>query len=127
MKYLGAYLGCDDTTALNFEHALSKAQLIANRWKRHTLTLPAWVTVIKTFIFSIFVHILNVVEVSSSQIDTIQKILNNFLWRGHSRVKFASVCLEKSQGGLKMLNVCCNTLQVYNHCRIGSNLWNLCP
>ncbi len=71
VKYLGAYLGCNDTTTMNFEHALSKARLIANRWKKCTFTLPAQVTVIKTFIFSVFVHVLNVVEVSSSQIDTI--------------------------------------------------------
>ncbi len=105
MKYLGTYLGCNDTTAMNFEHVLSKACLIANRWKKCNLILPAWVTVIKTFTFSIFVHVLNVVEVTSSQIDTIQKILNDFLWRGHSRIKFASVSAERSLGGLKMLNV----------------------
>ncbi len=102
VKYLGAFLGTGNMTSLNFEKVLAKARSIVARWRKHSLTLPARITILKTFIFSIFVHILNVVEITAAQIDTIQRILNDFLWRGKDRVKFACVCGSKDLGGLKM-------------------------
>ncbi len=104
-KYLGAFLGNSDITGMNFEKVLIKARSIAARWRKCSLTLPARITVLKTFIFSVFVHVLNIVEITLAQIDTIQRILNDFLWRGKDRVKFMSVCGSWDMGGLKMLNV----------------------
>ena len=71
MKYLGAFLGTGDMTSLNFEKVLAKARSIVARWRKCSLTLPARITILKTFIFSVFVHVLNVVEITAAQIDTI--------------------------------------------------------
>ncbi len=59
VKYLGVFLGTGDLTALNFETCLSKARKVAHKWSKHSLTLPAKIVILKTFIFSIFVHHLN--------------------------------------------------------------------
>ncbi len=59
VKYLGAYLGSGDLTAMNFEAALKKARAVASRWSKRKLTLIARVLVVKMFIFSIFVHTMN--------------------------------------------------------------------
>ncbi len=79
MKYLGAYLGLGDLSHLNFEQPLKKARAVIGRWSKRSLTLDARILVIKTFIFSIFVHILNTVSVTSAQIDTMQKMVTDFL------------------------------------------------
>ncbi len=65
VKYLGAYLGYGDLFTLNFEQPLWKVRNKISCWNKRHLTLPARVTVLKTLIFSVFIHILNSVVVSS--------------------------------------------------------------
>ena len=86
IKYLGAFLGYGDLTKLNFEIPLKKVQNKIQCWNKQHLTLPAQVTVIKTFLLSVFIHILNTVYVTNDQIGVIQDILNNFLWKGRSKM-----------------------------------------
>ncbi len=59
VKYLGVFLGMGNLTAPNFEAYLLKACNVAQRWSKCSLTLPAKIVVLKTFIFSVFVHHLN--------------------------------------------------------------------
>ncbi len=59
VKYLGVYLGKGDLSHLNFEKPLHAAKAKIWAWSRRQLTLPVRITVLKTFIFSLFVHILN--------------------------------------------------------------------
>ncbi len=105
VKYLGAFLGLGDLSHLNFEQPLKKARAVIGRWLKHSLTLDARILVIKTFIFSVFVHILNTVSVSSTQMDIMQKMVTDFLWRGRSRVKLSTMMADYACGGLKMLHV----------------------
>ena len=79
VKYLGAFLGQGDLSKLNFEKPLRLAQQKINAWPNRNLTLKARVLVAKTFVFSLFVHILNSVYISMEQLDLLQKLLNNFL------------------------------------------------
>lgn len=60
---------------------------------------------IKIFVFSVFVHILNTVWITPGQLDVIQKLLVDFLWRGCTRVKLCVFCSDLSNGGLKMVYV----------------------
>ncbi len=55
-KYLGAFLGTGDMTSLNFEKVLAKARSIAARWRKHSLTLPARITILKTFLSFSFLY-----------------------------------------------------------------------
>ncbi len=59
----------------------------------------------KTFIFSLFVHILNCVYISSEQLDLLQKILNNFLWRGRNKIKTSVSMSPETNGGINMIHV----------------------
>ncbi len=81
IKYLGAYLGIGDLTTLNFEKPLHLARQKIKHWNSQSLTLQARVLVSKTFIFSLFTHILNSVFITNDQIDLLQKLLNSFIWR----------------------------------------------
>ena len=106
VKYLGAYLGLGDLTKLNFDSLLKKARAIAARWNKYFLTLDAHILVAKTFIFSIFVHIITTVSIKAEQLDVIQKLLLDFIWRGRSRVKMSVFAAPLELGGMKMLYIC---------------------
>ena len=61
--------------------------------------------VIKTFLLSIFTHILNTVHVTPNQISVIQDILNDFLWKGRSKVKHSVAYASVQDKGLTMIHV----------------------
>ncbi len=65
VKYLGAIVSTGDQSKANFEHLLLKARKIATRWSSRHLTIPAWVLVAKTFVFSTFIHICNCVYLTT--------------------------------------------------------------
>ena len=79
VKYLGAYLDLGDLMKLNFDSPLKKARAIAARWNKCSLTLDAHILVAKTFIFSVFVHIITTVSIKVEQLDVIQKLLLDFV------------------------------------------------
>ncbi len=105
VKYLGAYLGYEDLSTLNFEGPLKKAWNKLSKWNKRHLTLHARVTVLKTFIFSIFIHILNTVFIDNDKLHLIQHILNNFLWKGRNHIKYSVACAPLADGGLNIIHV----------------------
>ena len=60
---------------------------------------------VKTFIFSVFVHVLNMVWITLEQLDVIQKMLVDFLWRGWSKIYLSVICNDLLHSSLKMLYV----------------------
>ncbi len=71
---------------MNFEIPLRKLRINMNKWNKHHLSLTARVVVMKTFLFSVFTHILNTVYIHSDQLSFVQKLLNEFLWKGRNRI-----------------------------------------
>ncbi len=49
VKYLGAFIGKDNLSHLNFDVTLQKARKIATRWNKRQLSLPGKVLVCKTY------------------------------------------------------------------------------
>ena len=76
-----------------------------NCWSKRTLTLDSRILVLKTFVVSLFIHILNTTFISTTQIDLIQKLCIDFLWKGKPKVHTATVIAPHDQGGLKMVCV----------------------
>ena len=76
IKYLGYYLGLGDLSNVNFEIPLHKARIKLNHWNKRKLSLFARITVAKTFIFSLFTHVLNTTWINNDQLHLIQIILN---------------------------------------------------
>ncbi len=105
MKYLGTYLGLGDLLKLNFEQLLRKAKEVLHHWSKRTLTLDGWILVLKTFVVSLFIHVLNTTFISTTQIDLIQKLCIDFLWKGKPKVRTSTVIAPHDQGGLKMVCV----------------------
>ncbi len=105
VKYLGAFLGLEDLSEMNFNKPLSKAQNNSQSWNKRNLTLTARVLVSKTFITSIFIHTLNSVFIHTHQIQLIQQLLNDFVWRGRPRVHQSVACASLHDGSLNMMYV----------------------
>ncbi len=105
VKYLGIYVGSGDLSYLNFDLTLRKAQKIVSRWNKRNLTLPARVLVLKTFIFSTFIHVCNCSFITTAQVELLQKILNEFLWHGQNKIRPVVMYAPVSQGGLNMINI----------------------
>ncbi len=87
VKYLGAFLGLGDLSTLNFEIPLHKVRIKLQKWNKRKLSLFARITVAKTFIFSLFTHILNSTWITNDQLNLTQKIPNEFLWGGRNKLK----------------------------------------
>ncbi len=79
VKYLGTYLSLGNLSKLNFEQPLRKAKKVLNHWSKRTLTLDGQILVLKMFVVSLFIHVLNTTFISTTQIDLIQKLCINFL------------------------------------------------
>ena len=105
VKYLGAHLGLGDLSEINFQQPLKKAQNNLQSWNKRQLSLPACVLVVKTFVASIFIHVLNTVFLHLHQIQFIQQLLNDCVWHGHPRVHQAVICAPVEDGGLNMMHV----------------------
>ncbi len=105
VKYLGVYLGKGDLSKLNFEKPLKAACLKIQAWNKRHLLLPARIIVLKTFIFILFVHVLNTVWIALDQLEVIQKMLNDFLWWGRNKIKHSTICVPIKLGGLNMIHV----------------------
>ena len=86
-------------------------------------------TVAKTFIFSLFTHILNTMYITNNQLEIIQKILNEFLWRGWNKIKPSVIMSPEIHGGLNMIHVKnavhCLWVKWMNHmCHDVSSSWS---
>ena len=105
VKYLGAFLGLRDLTKLNFEQPLRKAHGIMNKWNNRHLTLDGCILIFKTFLFSVFTHMLNSIFLTVSQINVIQKLVSDFVWQGRNKIWPLVMCRPYTLGGLKILRV----------------------
>ena len=72
VKYLGAYLGLGDLSCKNFKVPLRKLRMKMNKWNKRILLLFAQVTVIKTFLYSLFAHVLNLVFIATDQLNLLK-------------------------------------------------------
>ena len=105
VKYLGIYLGKGDLLKLNFKKPLKATCLKIQAWNKRYLSLPARITILKTFIFSLFVHVINTVWIAPEQLEVIKKMLNDFLWQGRNKVKHSTMCAPIKLGSLNMIHV----------------------
>ncbi len=61
-----------------------------NCWSKRTLTLDGQILLLKTFVVLLFIHVLNTTFISTTQIDLIQKLCIDFLWKRKPKVRTAS-------------------------------------
>ena len=92
MKYLGTHLGTGDLSDINFSVPLQKAWNSIQNWNKRHLILMGKVLVAKTFIASLFVHVMNTTFLQTQQLQFIQQLLSDFIWQGCAKVKNSVCC-----------------------------------
>ncbi len=65
VKYLGAFLDIIDVSEMNFNKPLTGVRNNIHKWNKRQKMLHARVLVAKTFITSLFIHILNSVHIQT--------------------------------------------------------------
>ena len=69
------------------------------------MTLPARVVVLRSLILSVATHVLSMVTINTDRLSILQKLCNDFLWRGHNRLQEKTVQNTLKWGGLKYVHI----------------------
>ena len=92
---------------INFNKAISKSKNILTSWKKRYLTPIGKITVIKTFIISMFNHLF--ISLPTPKFSTIKKISDlvyEFLWdKKPDKISRNLITQDLLNGGLKMINL----------------------
>ena len=107
-KFLGLNFDVDlpKMIELNYNDKLVKLENIIAHWNRRELTPLGRITVVKTLILPMFIHLF----VSLPQPgEAICKVLNDkvlkFVWQGPSKIKAKVITKDFDEGGLKMVDI----------------------
>ena len=94
---------------MEMENYEVKLQLenIVKHWEKRLLTPLDKITIIKTFMISVFNHLfLMLPNPSQNIIQQINKVMFSFLWNNKtSKIKVSTVQKQYCDGGLKMINL----------------------
>ena len=106
-KVLGIYIGHNkkECERLNWESKIVKLEKALNSWKHRDLTLFGKITIIKTMALSKLTFAASNCEIPNTLLSRINKILFEFLWGKHDKIKRSVLCNDIQNGGLKMVNI----------------------
>ena len=91
----------------NYTTKIQVLENLTNIWSKRSMTPLGKITVIKTFMISIFNHLfIALPNPNQAVVDYINNILYSFLWnKKPSKIKTTIVTKQYCEGGLKMLNL----------------------
>ena len=91
----------------NYTSKIQQMEKIANIWSKRSLTPLGKITIIKTFMISIFNHLfIALPNPSQTVINHINNILYSFLWnKKPNKIKTSVITKQYCEGGLKMVNL----------------------
>ena len=91
----------------NYTIKIQQLENLTNIWNKRLMTPLGKITVIKTFMISVFNHLfIALPNPNQAVVDYINNILYSFLWnKKPSKIKTTIVTKQYCEGGLKMLNL----------------------
>lgn len=108
-KILGIIFNVDLNQMIkeNYTTKIQQLENLANIWSKRSMTPLGKITVIKTFMISIFNHLfIALPNPNQAVINYINNILYSFLWnKKPSKIKKTVITKQYCEGGLKMVNV----------------------
>ena len=92
---------------VNYDHEIESLSNRLEHWKKQYLTPYGKIAVIKTFIFSKFIHLItSIPSPSDIMLRKLNSILFKFIWDGKpDKIKRCVITSNLEQGGLKMINL----------------------
>ena len=108
LKILGVYFACYKCSQVeNWTGRVENIKRINNAWEKRNLSIAGKVCIIKTFLISQFVYIMQALVVPDPVLNQVNRILFRFLWRkkncnrkAFEKVKRTVVCGVLENGGL---------------------------
>ena len=91
----------------NYTAKIKQLENMVKQWGRQSLTPLGKITVIKTFMTSIFIHLfISLPNQSQAIMDYINNTIFSFLWNNKtSKIKQSVIIKQYCEGGLKTINV----------------------
>ena len=96
----------------NWEIRIEKIKKIVKLWMKRNLSIIGKIQIIKTFLLSQFIYILQSLFIKKGVLDEINTIFYRFIWKRDSidkkaweRVRRSVLCSTKEKGGLEMINL----------------------
>ena len=115
LKILGVYFACDKCASQvekNWMERVENIKRIINAWEKRNRSIAGKVCIIKTFLISQFVYIMQALVVPDPFLTQVNRILFRFLWckkdynrKALEKVKRTVVCGALENGGLNMIDL----------------------
>ena len=142
LKILGIYFSNDKSASTiedNWKERIDKIKRVIGVWEKRNLSIMGKICVIKTFLLSQFIYVMQSVVFPDHILTEINRIIYNFLWRkkdcnrkAYEKVKRSIMCKNTELGGLNMIDVkhmqTSFLLQwVMQLCQSGREKWSVIP
>ena len=96
----------DDMCEINYSKTIKTAEAEILKCQSRNLTPIGKITIIKTKIFSKFIHLFLSIPIRNCFLEKLNKILFQFLWnKKPDKVKRTTICTKYQNGGLNMVNI----------------------
>ena len=107
IRYLGIYIGHDteECKRLNWDTKLENLIKCLDMWKMRNLTIFGKVLIIKSLAMSKLIYNASILPVPDNFVNTVNKVLYNFLFNNHCRIKRNTLIGNLEDGGIKMIDV----------------------
>ena len=105
---LGVWFATDRNVMLrsNYDERIGKIKNVIETWQFRRLTLLGKITLIKSLLVSQLIYILTPLPTYTNALQTVNKLLFEFLWDGKGdKIKREHIIRDYEQGGLRMIDI----------------------
>ena len=104
VKVLGIWISKSphEIQTLNLDQRIDKLKTILNVWKQRGLTIKGKIAIVKAKALPLITYVTNFIYVPKDAIETIDKLLYEFVWKKKHHVKRSTLIGKIAKGGLKM-------------------------
>ena len=104
VKVLGIWISKNthEIQTLNLDQRIDKLKMILNVWKQRGLTIKGKIAIVKAKALPLITYVTNFIYVPKDVIETIDKLLYEFVWKKKHHVKRSTLIEKIAKGGLKM-------------------------
>ena len=140
IKILGVYFSnskCASEMEENWVKRVDTCKRLIASWEKRNLSIMGKVCIVKTFLISQWVYIMQSIVIPEHVIVEVNRLLYRFLWRkrdcnrkAFEKVKRSVLCCETEQGGLSMIDLrdlqtACLLHWAMTACKQSDACWNI--
>ena len=110
VKVLGIWISKNphEIQTLNLDQRIDKLKMILNVWKQRGLTIKGKIAIVKAKALPLITYVTNFIYVSKDVIETIDKLLYEFVWKKKHHVKRSTLIEKIAKGGTENARYSCS-------------------